>query len=132
MGAELVLVYVRAGCEGGNGVQNMRSATSTTTGVLITHTCLFPVSATCVEEEEEGKEEVGHAADSNCQACATRVAVVVCRVFGVSAIQSTNTANGVRGLVRLTSFLLHMQFLLNTCLEGGTRLPATQSYLLMG
>lgn len=122
MGAELVLVYVRAGCEGGNGVQNARSATTTTTGVLITHTCLFPVSATCVEE---GKEEVGHAADSNCQACATRVAVVVCRVFGVSAIQSTNTANGVRGLVGLTSFLLHMQVLLNTCLEGGTRLPST-------
>lgn len=130
MRVELVLVYARAGCEGGSGVQNARSATTTTTGVLITHTCLFPVSATCVEEE--GKEEVGHAADSNCQACATRVADVVCRVFGVSAIQSTNTANGVRGLVGLTSFLLYMQFLLNTCLEGGTRLPATQSYLLMG
>lgn len=131
MRVELVLVYARAGCEGGSGVQNARSATTTTTGVLITRTCLFPVSATCVEEEE-GKEEVGHAADSNCQACATRVADVVCRVFGVSAIQSTNTANGVRGLVGLTSFLLYMQFLLNTCLEGGTRLPATQSYLLMG
>lgn len=93
MRVELVLVYARAGCEGGSGVQNARSATTTTTGVLITHTCLFPVSATCVEEDEE---EGGHAADSNCQACATRVADVVCRVFGVSAIQSTNSQRGER------------------------------------